>query len=579
MRTATYRFVDGPFVQTGTIFLGVDDHSWNWLFGPLGVHAPCEFSAPMWDAYSLRITSGVRLENGLFGGVRFDLLEFDFGEPVLVPNLPGVTAIRAVGTKLVIGGDGQRHCIPVGHAIRVRFAVGAGVPAGDPFMRWSLSPRTRIAPGVYAEPAVTMRRAPEPKKGLDRADTGFDARSTPLGERYGWLDPGIGGGWAIDFQPGYQDDRVVDIRRCDAMMNPFGFDAFSRDGSLIEAVFPAVDGWWFGWRPWQQPTGFTGVSNVEPEHDPAICAPRWWNDGPSSYEAFAAGQLTYRDSEMANLEHLRRITGPLEVCCEVHGDKLAAIDRRVLAQAMEAVFEYRIGKWADEAEGRFNGKGHEVLGGRGLSWLADLLYMEPTTRSTGRVLARAIARVQMPNGFCNSKPWPTGGSPDPHVEGPEIKKPLRKTSNSAQGMEQIITDYVLARAGEIDAARLHLDRLFRTTVAWWGRGPLRGMATDPCIFDRAGGWRKFYGVTDGGAVVRRVNEWTDGSDYFGLVAAALGMFLSRDRDLFRAAMLRMPSPNKRPLGTTAEALRVFVLPDELGREQTALCASALETFG
>ena len=585
MKTATYRYVDRAGRRTGIIRFDEGD-SWNHLFGPLGVHAPIECQGVaddgLWWAGSLRITAGVMDSPDGYGGVEFDLLEFDFGEPVCVKTLPGVEGIRAEGTKIILGGDGRRHCIPVGHAIRIRYATGSHPQRA--YERIAIDRRTRIAPGVRARHPESMRGDLRPWTALTKFGASYDAVATPLGERYGWLDPGQGGGFAIDFMPGYDGDVELMIRRSDAEMNAVGCDTLSmRDGSVIDWHWHGVDGWWHGWLPEQQPHAFLGGAGAAPESDPRIHFPKWWNvTSPTCpYAAYATGTKTYRDSQANNLEHERRVSGALEAACEVAGDTLASIDRRIHAQTMRATFRDRIQDWSRVAAGPSKGKGHPVLGGRGTSWLCDLLCMEPTTEADGKVLARAIANVTMPNGFRNSKPWPTGGSPDPHEVGPDITRPLRKTSNSCQVMEDVITAFVLARAGELDAARLTLDRLFRTTVTrprlWYTLWLVRGdPVVDTCIFERAGGIPKFLGVTDSGKVVRRVNEWTDGSDYFPLVAAALGMYLARDPQVFQSALLKMPSPNGLALGSKANALAVFARPDELGREQTSVCAAALE---
>lgn len=560
--------VAGPSL-TRSVLIGNGAPEWHRLLGCLGMHALLE-EVEGEEVYSLRISpSIIDSEDGALGGVHFHSITIDVGVRVCVPALPGVTAIRAEGTTIVIGGNGLIHCIPAGHAIRVRFAVGS-----DPSVIWK---RYRWRNDVRIAPQVSL---PLPRAfsgmswgwGSPGEGFGFQGHhATPLGERYGHLDQGAPGMSFIDFMPGYDGDCEIALRRCDAMMNAWPWEARNRDGTLVESEFEDLDGWWHWWREGFQVGRFLDKSAPQTK-------PLWWTTGTCEYEEYAAGLVTYRDSQAQNLEHLRRITGPLECAVEQWGDRLAALDLELVARTMRAAFRARIDGWMGLARAR-RGLGHHELGGRGLSWLADLLVMHPLTRGDGLALARATAAMQMPNGACNRKPGPWNSSPDPYTPGTGINNALPLTTEATQTMECAIMAYTLSRAGAIDQARQFVDRMLVTSTSWWGVGPLRGLATDRCVRDRAGYVPKFLGTTDStGRPLRRSSAWTDGTDYAQYVMLGLGLALSRDKRPFLDALQTTYTPHTgRALGSPANAIAALAA-DEIVKEQTSILVSALESL-
>lgn len=537
---------------------------WRRMFAGLGVHGMRENVRDV-PVYSLRFSPSIRSRAGeqAKGGMHFDVIRISIeGHALCVDALPGVDALRAQNGVIVIGGDGQRHCIAVGRALRVRFAVGHDA---KPIYKRTLQHDLVLVPGVSVPRPAAFHGKMDDLDGFSTTPNSWmDTRPTPIGERYGQLDIGAPGGIHLNFLP-YSGSSELELRRSDAMANAGVGDYFNEQGNQV-ASGDYIDGWWPFWKDNFQVQSFMGAKNAIPESDPEFRSPVWWNAGPSSYDDYSAGLKPYRDCAPPNLEHEGRLTMAL-VFAAMWGDKLAALDLEIHARHLRDVFADRIDAWLEHAE--FNpGTGHPIVGGRGTGWLCYALLQSAETRYMGLRLARAIALLRMANGHTKRLPGPWGSSPDPFVIGGGITKALPLWVEGTQSMEETICDFALAAAGELDAVRLHTDRAFRTTL-------LENGARDYCLFERFGYIPKFVGTTYRGSIVRRVLDVTNGTDYFSsYVLCALGAFTARDPKVFIEAGLKMSSPMGIPLRDKANA--IAVLSNEQGKEQTALFVAMLE---
>lgn len=547
-------FDNGLSGISGTIRAGGDDLSWTYLDGPIGVHAPRE-NVPGAEVYSLRITAGVLDGNGR-GGVRFDRIDLEFGEPVCV-DVNGSTVVSSDGGRVTLGGDGVRHCIPPRGALRVRVAIGT-----DPNVLYA---RPRVSKSVRLTPTFSV---PIPDSLAFFADPAAGMHP-PIGLRrwYGSLDSGAPGGEYLSFLPGSEGSARLALLRSDATMNRENLDCFRAADGLPAPLTTTRDyGWWRNWTQSGQLAEFCQPFG-QWQYDRA---PLWWNDGPCPYENDACAVDIYRAPAPNNFEHKRRTTAPLEVAVEQYGDKLAAIDRMMVAADTAYSWSPHIDELVAQSVARV-GQGHSVLGGRGPAWAVDAMHQESATGFLALQMVRATERVQTEAGTCRRiKPEEDWGSPAMYVASGAIPDPLPRNMDGCQLMEEIINAWTRARCGYVDSARLLLDRMFRSERVWQ-----RMYVKDPCMFERWGGFPKFLGVSLDGVPVRRITRKAGGMDYFPWVAAAMGVFLSRDKQPFLDAMKKMPSPYGRVGGTLQGTLSNLRMDPP--KEQTALAIAALET--
>lgn len=550
--------------------LGFDEDSWTWLFGPVGLHGPKERNfetdpASQTERYSLRLSSGVLNSPEGRGGLEFDKIEIVFvdtpGETQVQTVVVGITnqvvQIKSRANTIIIGGDGQRHCIAARNPLRIRCAVNASHPSAV-FSRLRKTTRVRMTPNISIPLPVSIAGDNQAWQGFN-----YDCAPTPMQDFYGWRDPGPGSGFAIGFLVGFEASAKLAITMCDATQNRHGVDCldWSTGKPMLEIPPQIYYGWWHVWSENQQIKGFM---------HPRSNNPIWWNEHPDplkrcTYANYAAGRYVYDTPTPNNLEHLRRTTGPLEVLCEQYDDQMARLDLRMVRADLMYSFKKQIEDWYNFAMNPANqGTGHVTLGGRGPSWLGDTLLMGPETIRHGRMLARTIALLQMKN-TCRNRT--RGGSPDPHVVSSENNHPLPLNEDSSQQMEEFITDYFLGRAGEIEAAKKHLRAWFVTTPA--------GEDTEVCYFDKFGFAPKFLGVTRDGVPLDRAENWSCKPDYFSLMAAGYGAVIdSENAQHYIEKLKRMPSPGT---GRTGEQMLSY-LKAEIGKEQTALSIYALERF-
>ena len=556
MRTIGFHLFDQGVARiSGIIQAGADDLSWTYLDGPIGVHAPRE-NVPGAEVYSIRISAGVLDGNGR-GGVRFDRIELDFGEPVSVDRT-GATVAEVNGGRVILGGDG-RHCIPPRGALRVRVALGT-----DPSVLYA---RPRLSKSVRLTPTFSV---PIPDSLAIFADY-WAGKHNPIGMRRWWgsLDSGGPGGEYLDFLAGYEGSCALALWRSDGAMNRENVDCLRASDGLPATPGDSREyGWWRVWNRYGQLTEFCDTPTPY-EYDRR---PLWWNDGPCPYENQACAIDIYSAPAPNNFEHKRRTTAPLEVAVEQWGDKLAAIDRMMVAADTSYSWSPHIDELVGQSVARA-GQGHSVLGGRGPAWAVDAMHRDHATSFLALQLVRATERVQTEAGTCRRiRPEEDWGSPAMYVASQDIPDPLPRSMDGCQLMEEIINAWTRARCGHVDSARLLLDRMFRSERTW-----RRLFVNDPSMFERWGHFPKFLGVSENGVPVRRITRKAGGQDYFPWVAAAMGVYLSRDKQPFIDAMKKMPSPYGR-VGVTVEGTIANLRMDP-PKAQTAFAIAALESLG
>lgn len=507
-------------------------------------------------------------------GIRFRVIQLVVGTQVCVPKLPGVSAIHARGNSVVVGdNEGSWHCIAPGKALRVRFALG-----DDP----SVIYRRDIQKGIVIAPGVTAW-LPDTLAGCDDIAKGFtdcNAKPTPIGERFGWLNPQMGGVTHLDFLPAYDQRAETALRRSDAVANAEAMDWLEIDtmgSTQVLAVRPrrsaaGLDGLWYFARP-----GF-----IPPELLAGYDRVVWGPGEPAPYEDYSAGIQAYRDCQDHNLEHKRRATAAFEGAARVFGDRLAELDLERHAMRLQIMFRDRIDTWESTISEK-DGRGHPDLGGRWMGWLTDALSLVRSLSTEAFYTADVLVRIQMPNGARKNKAYPWYSNPDPHVASPEgvegIKKPLDKGVHATQLLEETIMNWGVARAGRIDSAVAYADAMLRdhdipTLVnPVDASGPWK-MDKVRCLMSRFGYLPKFQGVTDErGVVARQIVQATDLTDYYALALAGHAAFLSRDPKPYIEKLLKMRSPMGRELGTKENA--IAVLSSEIGKEATGIAVAAL----
>lgn len=540
-------FSGGQSIIKGSATVGNGETSWTDVPGPIGVHAPMQDDV----TGAIRITAGkLRPDGSAYGGIRYDKCVLDFGSPV-VHDANGLTKARSVGTAIVLGDDGVRHCIPPRGAVRIRFALGT-----DPFPiklgRPRISDAFRIAPGV-------MVKIPEEMSRWKKLG-GFNPF---IGNRASYLeiDSGAPGGIQLPIIPGFEDDSGLALDRVDGAGNRHATDCFDPVTGLPAILTTEKYG---AWRIWQE-SGQLERFCVPHELYAYDRRPIWWNDGACPYEASACAIDHYKYPAPTNMEHLWRYLCLLIVAVEQYGDKLARIDQLMVAHDVAYSVRPAIDALVAESFAR-PGQGHISLGKRETSWpIEALMGGDEYTRAMGERLLLTQDRVIMANGFAIRRfPSIDYGSPGMYVQTADVPDPLPLDVDGGQIMEEIFRCFVAGRWGHVNSARMTLDRMFRT------------VETDVCMLDRFGYIPHFAGVAQNGVVFRRVPHKAGKPDQFPWWAAALAFYHSRDRHPAIDAMCRIADANGRVGGTVAQTIANLEAADP--KEQTIGSLIALKSL-
>jgi len=445
-----------------------------------------------------------------------------WGEDVLIVNCGGslhFDSLKINGTERVI----QAEVLPPRSGLIRRKSYPKRSPATFKIGRKEVpyAPSLKYKqPSAYSvlEPLGTWRVA-----GTKQADT-----------------PGADG---IEPLCGYSRDPVAIIALSDAMMARTALYWISMEtGEPI----PSIPQTYADSRGWAKDTQIHDVCDpfsADPYDDRR--KPKQANlPNGCPYEDALTGLDRYNSWIAPDGQHIIRTLGPVlaAVAC---GDPVAAFYAKVLAADAGYATTVNVGVQ--------DGCGSTYFGTRAVAW--QTLAMLGTNRDRARQLLTGMLACQMPNGGFQNAPFGTTFSPDPWQD-----FGCPKTYNVEASMERMISTYVLAQAGQVEAVRKSLSGVFDSHVIANGYVP------------------KFLVVAKNGVPVQQLTEGFGNSDYFPFLAlGAYAALAPNDRVSWERWMLSIPTPTQGQ-ATSLKDLRDRLRKEELGRGLCVVALSVLEAM-
>lgn len=567
---------------------------WTHLFGTVGCHT---FRLPGFgtsEVYGIRFTSGIVNGPIRTGGYRFHRIEVDFSADVTVSSLTiktdaGNPYLSSVDEVLTLGGDngiGYRHQIGPRHSIRARFAINDSMDTLIPAAKMA-RPSMRVAPGVELPFNANQKLS----GGALTAALGahFINGRKGLYEPWGYIGSGNdeGGGNRLDYCAGFEQSYLVAERRANGAADRHAVDCIDMstgEPARLPLVTPQYGGG--AANPFDcygnqaaELTGWTKAGQL-PEFwasDPGgdsntSVAPYWHNSTAGTDETYMVTSVLPQD-----LPHLRRVTSAMEALAEVWGDPLAQFDLDMTAQDVE----YHLARFiTPQVNASFlqAAQGHFQLGARKFASGMDALYSSslPHLKDLAVRMGAAMARVQMPNGYCQTWGVNSGASPNPWAsQGGGGTFP--DNWDVHQTMEMTITAFSCARVGfpEVAVRQAHAQFV--------GGSNSGGDARDFPLVEVVGGGYipKYVATKKGGVVEHRITSYYGGGDYWIWLSLALGIVLGPHKSVLiaKAPTLALPQdyagqPTGVTLNGTITALKDY--QNMLGQEIVSPAVAALQ---